>query len=86
MTKEDFLDKKNIEIIKQVKHALDLKEEIGALSHYFQQKRKENPGLYCGIQRRRVKGLYVSYVIHDVFISMVEMLEKGELIYKPKNQ
>ncbi len=80
MTKEEFLDKKNIEIIKNVEQALNLKSEIDVLTSYFLKKQKENPILSCSLVRRKVVGIKTNYHVHQVLVDLVEMIDKGELI------
>lgn len=82
MNKEEFLNEKNIEIIKNVEEALNLKSEIDVVTSYIYKKRKEKPNLFCSLVMRKVPGVNTKYHIHQVLVELVEMLDKGELIYK----
>ena len=81
MTKEEFLDKKNIDIIKKVETALSLKSEIDVLTSYLNKKLKDNPGLICRVNKRKVTGVSTNYWVHQLFIELIEMLDRGELIH-----
>ena len=81
LTKEEFLDKKNIELIKKVSAAMNLKSEIDVLTAYLLKKEKDGL-MMCRLIRRKVAGIYPKYHIHDTFLRLIEALDRRELIFK----
>lgn len=84
MTQEEFLDKKNIELIRSVKDAIDLKSELAVLTYYIGAKTKENPSLFCGVHKRKIVGVYPTYWVHELLKNIIEMMDKGELVFSDK--
>ena len=83
ITKEEFLDKKNSELLKEVSTAMALNSEMNALRVWM--KSKEKQGLkMCRITNNRHKDIKTNYHVHSVLINLIEMLSNGDLVFKDK--
>ena len=85
LTKEEFLDRKNSEIHKELLGAFKCVEDNNKLSLWFREFEKNNPKLGLCQFYGQPKSLFrVNYHYQAAFINMCEMLKNGELIVKTK--
>lgn len=82
LTKEEFLDKKNVEIHKEILGLFKIRTNNILLSNYIRKIRRENPNLLCGIERKNLNEFTPTYCHEQLLIDMVEALKNGELILK----
>lgn len=81
LTKEEFLDKKNIDLIREVREAMMLKSELDRLSYYFYRECKGKLPI-CFTSSDKARELHLFYGVHVEFVNIIEMIKNGELILK----
>lgn len=85
LTKEEFLDRKNSKIHKELLAVFESKSNNDAISRWFRQFEKDNPKLgLCRFMGRPRFVFNVWYSYQASFINMCEMLKNGELVFKEK--
>ena len=80
LTKEEFLDKKNTKIHREILEAFKSKEINSQLSRYTIQSSQEHPSLFCSIQQSNLGQIKVTHYYQHVFINIVEAMKRGDLI------
>ena len=82
LTKEEFLDKKNADLIREVKEVFEIKNQLEKLNMYLRPFYKE--GLFCGFRtgHEESKKMGLTYGSLDLLVGMVEALKSGDLIVK----
>ncbi len=85
LTKEEFLDKRNSEIHKELVDIFNEKKTNNILVEYYRDFLKDFPALQCNIHASNVIARReCRYGFQVLFIDMLEMLKNGELIVKEK--
>lgn len=82
LTKEEFLDKKNADLIREVKEVFEIKNQLDKIHRYLQPLYKE--GLFCRFSERteEAKKMGLTYNSLDLLVRMVEALKSGDLVLK----
>ncbi len=75
MTKEEFLDKKNVEIHKKILRLFDKGRADTKISMYLEETRKEYPNLLCAFQKTEINVDSTMYY-QDLLVSMIEWFKK----------
>ena len=85
LTKEEFLDKKNLELHRELLGVFNDKIVSNNISTYFQKVMMDNHFLICDIKPSDVSvKRHVTYKYQSIFIDLIEMLKSGELVFKNK--
>ena len=81
LTKEDLIDLKNVELLREIKSAMELKSEIDVISSHFHS-RLNYSRAKCIKQKYMPKGCNINYSIHAFLFNVIEMIDRGELVFK----
>lgn len=85
LTKEEFLDKKNAEIHRELLSVFNQKETNKILSNYWIESTKDPSYFICDIkQTDNPLRREVTYGYQAIFIDLIEMIKSGELVFKNK--
>ena len=83
MTQEEFLDKKNIELIKDVKRVFDNESINKQIFNWYSKIKNENKRLkhLCSTRPCDYNGDIPRLKIHSDFITIIDMIRNGELVF-----
>jgi len=85
LTKEEFLERENSKIHKEILDAFESVKNNQAIARWFRQFFKDNPKLQlCQFMGRPKVDLDVNYNYQCVFINMLQMLENKEIVFREK--
>lgn len=81
LTKEEFLDKRNAKLIREVRDVFELKNQLEKLNRYLQPLYKD--GLLCRFKtgHEESKKMGLTYSCLDLLVSMVEEFKNKELMF-----
>jgi hypothetical protein len=83
LTKEEFLDKRNSEVLQQVSNAINLQSELDCLMVWYDIQHKENPDKHLKCMSYNLpKSIKPKYHIHALFVTLIQDLIDGKLVYK----
>ncbi len=81
LTKEEFLERKNSQIHKELLAVFESKSNSDAIARWFRQFEKDNPKLQlCRFMCLPKVSFNVTYNYQGVFLRMCEMLKTGDLV------
>lgn len=85
LTKEEFLDRKNEKVHKELVEAINSVAMNKRLSDYYRETLRDYPSLYCNLNYSKTPlRREITFAHQGVFIDMLEMLKSGELVFKNK--
>lgn len=84
LTEEEFLDKKNTDVHKEILNVFKQRELNRSMIDYINRARSERPNLFCDIERSKKRDVSLFYYHHQLLVDLVEMIKDGTLIFKDK--
>ncbi len=84
LTKEEFLDRKNENVHKELLSVFDLDKQCDRVFNYIQQNRIDYPEIFeCSIHRSP-NILNVNRMCLQFIVDVSEMIKNGDLVFKTK--
>ena len=81
LSKEDLIDIRNVRLLREINSAMNLKSEIDVISSHFHS-RLNDTRFKCINQKYMPKGCKINYSIHAFLFNVIEMIDRGELVFK----
>ena len=87
LTKEEFLDRKNTNLHRELMEAFELTEQVNRVTQYMLKAREDYPKLLgCEFTEHPKEGrrLGINRISLMFVVQVTEMLKSGELVFKKK--